>query len=128
MALTLFVAHSHLPDGVGLAMSLQVLLRKLTCQRRRERQKKVCMEYETVIVVIGVTLLCSSVVRQHLPDERELYIEARFGGLEVTLGDEHGDILSAEMMGTFTLLKPLQHRLKNNLRDAVQEFTVFQIM
>ena len=107
MALTLFVAHSHLPDDVGLAMSLQVLLRKLTCQQRKERQRKVCVEYETLIVVIWVTLICSAVVRQHLPGEREVYIEARFGGLEVTLGDEHGDVLSADMMGTFTLYKPL---------------------
>ena len=59
------------------------------------------MEYEkTLIVIIWVTLIFSPVVKQHLPDERELYIEARFGGLEVTLGDEHGDILSADLMGT----------------------------
>ena len=38
-------------------------------------------------------------MRKHLPNEREMYIEARFGGLEVTLGDEHGDILSADMTG-----------------------------
>ena len=41
-----------------------------------------------------------SAVRQHLPGEREMYIEARFGGLEVIVGDEHGDILSADMTGT----------------------------
>ena len=40
-----------------------------------------------------------SVARQRLPGEREVYVEARFGGLEVTLGDEHGDILSADMTG-----------------------------
>ena len=40
-----------------------------------------------------------SAVRQHLPGEREMYIEARFGGLEVIVGDEHGDILSADMTG-----------------------------
>ena len=34
-------------------------------------------------------------MRQHLPGEREVYIEARFGGLEVTFGD----ILSADMTG-----------------------------
>ena len=34
-----------------------------------------------------------------------MYIEARFGGLEVTLGDEHGDILSADMTGmTFSIM------------------------
>ena len=38
-------------------------------------------------------------MRQHLPGEREMYIEATFGGLEVTLGDEHGDILSADITG-----------------------------
>ena len=32
-----------------------------------------------------------------------MYAEARFGGLEVTLGDEQGDILSADMTGTFNL-------------------------
>ena len=41
-----------------------------------------------------------SVVRRHLPGERAMYIEATFGGLEVTLGDEHGDILSADITGT----------------------------
>ena len=41
-----------------------------------------------------------SVVRSGLPGERQVYIEARFGGLELTLGDEHGDILSADMTGT----------------------------
>ena len=40
-----------------------------------------------------------SVARQHLPNEREMYVEARFGGLEVTLGDEQGYILSADMTG-----------------------------
>ena len=39
------------------------------------------------------------VVRQHLPGEREMYIEARFGGLEVTFGDEHEDVLRANMTG-----------------------------
>ena len=38
-------------------------------------------------------------MKHHLPGEREMYIEATFGGLEVTLGDEHGDILSADMTG-----------------------------
>ena len=38
-------------------------------------------------------------MRCYLPDEREMYIEARFGGLVVTLGDEHGDILSADVSG-----------------------------
>ena len=28
-----------------------------------------------------------------------MYIEAKFGGLEVTVGDEQGDILSADMTG-----------------------------
>ena len=38
---------------------------------------------------------------QSLPGEREVYVEARFGGLEVTLGDEHGDILSADITGIY---------------------------
>eukprot|EP00731_Ephydatia_muelleri_P024526 Em0016g797a len=42
-------------------------------------------------------------VRSGLPGERQVYIEARFGGLEVTLGDEHGDILSADMTGKLIL-------------------------
>ena len=41
----------------------------------------------------------NSVVRQHLPGERQVYIEATFCGLEVTIGDEHGDILGANMTG-----------------------------
>ena len=45
-----------------------------------------------------------SVARQHLPGEREVYIEAKFGGLEVTVGDEQGDILSADMTGTCCML------------------------
>ena len=48
--------------------------------------------------------MCSSDAgSRYLPGEREMYIEATFGGLEVTLGDEHGDILSADMTGTCTL-------------------------
>ena len=30
-----------------------------------------------------------------------MYIEAKFGGLGVTLGDENGDILSANMIGVY---------------------------
>ena len=45
------------------------------------------------------TCILVSVARQHLPNEREMYVEARFGGLEVTLGDEQGYILSADMTG-----------------------------
>ena len=41
-----------------------------------------------------------SVAKQHLPGEREVYIEARFGGLEMIVGDEHGEMLSANMIGT----------------------------
>ena len=33
-----------------------------------------------------------------------MYIEAKFGGLEVTVGDEQGDILSADMTGTCCML------------------------
>ena len=40
-----------------------------------------------------------SVARQHLPGERKVYIEAKFGGLEVIFGDEHGEMLSADMTG-----------------------------
>ena len=51
-------------------------------------------------------------MRKHLPNEREMYIEARFGGLEVTLGDEHGDILSADMTGmTFSIMVYIIGRL-----------------
>ena len=49
---------------------------------------------------IVVKYMYLSAVRSGLPGERQVYIEARFGGLEVTLGDEHGDILSADMTGT----------------------------
>ena len=41
------------------------------------------------------------VVRQHHPGEREIYIEARFGGLEVTVGDENEDIFCADMTGMY---------------------------
>ena len=40
-----------------------------------------------------------SVARQHLPNERRVYVEARFGGLEVTLEDEHGEMIGANMIG-----------------------------
>ncbi|KAL5484368.1 hypothetical protein EMCRGX_G020849 [Ephydatia muelleri] len=48
------------------------------------------------------------VVRSGLPGERQVYIEARFGGLEVTLGDEHGDILSADMTDLNTTISMLE--------------------
>eukprot|EP00731_Ephydatia_muelleri_P036267 Em0227g1a len=47
-------------------------------------------------------------VRSGLPGERQVYIEARFGGLEVTLGDEHGDILSADMTDLNTTISMLE--------------------
>ena len=48
--------------------------------------------------------LSSDAGSRFFPGERQVYVEARFGGLEVTLGDEHGDILSADMTGTFLCL------------------------
>ena len=56
-----------------------------------------------------------SVVRHNFPGERQVYIEARFGGLEVTLGDEHGDILSADMTGMCNTL----HVMKEPIFDAL---------
>ena len=41
------------------------------------------------------------VIRQRHPGERELYIEARFGGLEMTVGDENEDIFGADMTGMY---------------------------
>lgn len=41
----------------------------------------------------------AALVAQHFPGERGIYVQAKFGGLEVTLGDEDGDIMTADITG-----------------------------
>ena len=71
-------------------------------------EQGVILHVISISLCIGMFLfyfVCKySVVRQHLPGERLVYVEARFGGLEVTLGDELGYILSADMTGMWNTL------------------------
>ena len=57
-----------------------------------------------LMVVCPLPLRSAIPAKRYYSGERDMYLEARFGGLEVTLGDEHGDILSANMTGIHVLL------------------------
>ena len=107
MSVSLFPVHvakclsigAHPCEGLGTSphKTSSPKLYKQTKERLRQ-VGWICWLRHNTDIIHGMCAV--SVAKQRLPGEREVYVEARFGGLEVTLGDEHGDILSADMTGT----------------------------